>query len=616
MTLPEDDQHIDRLREALYASRRPERLPVAMPLPDAAAELELWLADEAQWHHGSPSNWKSLVNDVAQAVGAYPLDVRVHGGDDADILHELKRLANASGQEHVLRSETVLRLRLRIVLDALAAGLRTSAALKASWIDLRRRCSSGQQGEEAARRLVALARWAGHDPETVRRMLLSRLDGPRIGPPALPRHRLLRAAQLLDEPPRRADIVVWLRLIYAPIQGEPMIELGSSVRLYQDEWLREILRTEDHPDSPAELACDPEGRLQRFASAQAAERDELPDAFLRVELHDVLLSDAIAEAKRTAATLGALGTISGGDPSLWVVDTSFLSFREGGYGPTSWIAPPVGSPTITERTAVIRDPTAAVLRANRADLARFLPVRGPMARSAQLLSWLRDASALPAPVKLVLCDRAIEAVSAWAGFASPHRFVEQDLAASWALRQIRNRVQQVALDIVYNDNRRLFPAGTAERDAWDELVRPLDLGSEENFTPDLARLTSQLDWIRERFIVVEPNRMPIHALADHLRSGRSAAAWFDELLQHAERHERRRHRTRNALMHGGPLAEGTVQLVLPFAEFLANEAVGRTVDAHLERVDVPLYFVQRTAKLREIRRLLKAGERPDSVLFG
>jgi hypothetical protein len=396
----EDELHIDQLLQALASTRNDPPWVETMALPDVIGELLRWLDDDGQWNRGGASAWKTLISDVRSSVAAYPAAVVEHAGDRDELLQDLREYTAVCGNESV-RTEGALRRGLYLLAGQLEKGLRTPAALRDAWDDLRHRSGSPEQAERAARRLLALARWYGHDEPGVRDRLVHELRGDRPLPQAPIRHRLRRAEAFLASSPPRATVVVYLRLLFASIPGEPKIGLGTAVTLYRGTWLRKVLAGGHDSDAPPEVGLDNHGYLRSFCrrrvegeseSETNEAHNEIVDSFARVELHDVLLAEAIPHARRTVATLSALGALYGAAPSLWQLDTSYVTFRDGGYGGMSFAAPPAESPTITERVGMGQDPTAEVLRANREKLAIHLPVDdGPIAAAAELLGWLREA---------------------------------------------------------------------------------------------------------------------------------------------------------------------------------------------------------------------------------
>jgi hypothetical protein len=184
---------------------------------------------------------------------------------------------------------------------------------------------------------------------------------------------------------------------------------------------------------------------------------------------------------------------------------------------------------------------------------------------------------------------------------------------------MRYALLAIAQDIRYNDLRSHYAADTAEHAEWKRIIDHPDLGFEDTrdgrFGVNLGGVIRSLDWLKQR---VQPNggaHRRIEEVTHHLSSGPAAAKWFDDLCRRALVNERRRSRTRNALMHGGPLAEATVKAVLPFAEYMASEAIGHAVESQLDGENITDAFLTREARLRRMRRELKGGATPDSAMF-
>jgi hypothetical protein len=621
-----DEILVERVQDALRSAKRPPAFPEALDLSVVVAELGRWLADERQWHHADVNSWKSLIGDLRRAVLAYPDGVLVHAGNPADIRAELDTCAREAADK-TIRRELLLRNRLRELAESMQDGLARAAARDAAWQDLLARCSSPDEARRAARRLIVLVEWAGHDVSEIRNHLQGILAGGHVGPLAPSWHRLRRARERVAEDPPIATVAVWLRMLFAPVGDPPAIDVGRHVRVFRADWLRSIVEAEDHPDSPSDLALD-DGILRDFCLRRVGtdrdaddddDRTAIPTALVRVELTEVSRADFVALARRTAATLGALGTLYGAAASLWQLDTSYVSFRDGRRSAAESVAPPVESPTIAERVGVDRDPTAAILRHEGERLGRHLPVRdGRMWEISELLVWLRDARSSPPPARLVLCHRAIETVSGWAGVPTPRRFVDDHLIPSWAHGRMLNAIAAIAVDFVYNDNRRLFYEHLAEHQEWAELVNDPALGlreaAETRRPAALMQVLRGLDTLNERIAEDHPTRPRLVALRRDAATGKATLQWFERLVKQGGVNESRRSRTRNALMHGGPLSDGIIDAVLPFAQYMADESLSRALEAHLDAESASGAFLRRSRALERMRRRLADGTPADEAL--
>jgi hypothetical protein len=87
------------------------------------------------------------------------------------------------------------------------------------------------------------------------------------------------------------------------------------------------------------------------------------------------------------------------------------------------------------------------------------------------------------------------------------------------------------------------------------------------------------------------------------------------LLGAFQRAEDRRRRTRNALVHGGPLAEETVSAVVGFAESLAFDALGSSIEGRLEGRNLVDHFLARREAHVGMERRIAGGEGLQEALF-
>jgi hypothetical protein len=104
-------------------------------------------------------------------------------------------------------------------------------------------------------------------------------------------------------------------------------------------------------------------------------------------------------------------------------------------------------------------------------------------------------------------------------------------------------------------------------------------------------------------------------LAERTATGKATADWWNQLCEKALRMETRRLRTRNALVHGGPVAPATVEAVAAFAEHLAGEALAACVEGRLLGKDLIDYFLDRDHRIADIRARLKQGAKQSDALF-
>ncbi|MGI8579975.1 MAG: hypothetical protein ACR2K9_05455 [Solirubrobacteraceae bacterium] len=104
-------------------------------------------------------------------------------------------------------------------------------------------------------------------------------------------------------------------------------------------------------------------------------------------------------------------------------------------------------------------------------------------------------------------------------------------------------------------------------------------------------------------------------IAPHLRSSKESLKWLRELHDSYARLDARRRRTRNALVHGGPLAERTVEAIVEFAESLAVHALGDCIDGRLSGKDLVDHFLEARSHRDSVAQRLANGERLSEALF-
>ena len=78
---------------------------------------------------------------------------------------------------------------------------------------------------------------------------------------------------------------------------------------------------------------------------------------------------------------------------------------------------------------------------------------------------------------------------------------------------------------------------------------------------------------------------------------------------------RRAKRTRNAIVHGGPIAPGTVAAVLTFVDSIAVDALDLVMRARMTGRNPGDVFAERTARFTRCLAELDAGVPPAQALF-
>ncbi len=265
-----------------------------------------------------------------------------------------------------------------------------------------------------------------------------------------------------------------------------------------------------------------------------------------------------------------------------------------------------------------QDRTAEGLEELADRLGAHLPVRDPSVHAAvTLLGWLREARTAPSPLRLVLFDRVVEAACGWAGIQSTSRFVRESLIPWWAYSRIRSTIESAGFAILWGADRARVVPSSKENAAWQEILKhpPLQISQDERRSFNLKGLLTENQWLLERLPADSDAMRQITKLAGRTANGKATDAWWDELYKEALRMEARRLRTRNALVHGGPLAPATVEAVATFAEHLAGEALAACVEGRLLGNDLIDYFLDRDHRLVNIRTPLKKGAKPSEALF-
>jgi len=179
---------------------------------------------------------------------------------------------------------------------------------------------------------------------------------------------------------------------------------------------------------------------------------------------------------------------------------------------------------------------------------------------------------------------------------------------SWALGRVRNNVANTAFAAAIELQRH-------PQDGASVLSEFADESAGFGGTVNLKRFLELIDQVTEEMGDVGDVSERLRRLADRVRSPGTAAAWLQELLERFDRLEGRRRRTRNALVHGGPLAQGTVDTIVEFSESLAVNALAASIEGRLAGRDIIDHFLERRSRVENSERRLRNGEPLSEALF-
>jgi hypothetical protein len=257
------------------------------------------------------------------------------------------------------------------------------------------------------------------------------------------------------------------------------------------------------------------------------------------------------------------------------------------------------------------DITATHLARHAEDLARHLPLRTTELRMAgRLMVWLRQTGASDIPAQVVLCDRVIEQVCGWAGIAQPWRFIEASLRPEWIHDRIRTYILRSYHQL------RFSPLG--QHDLW-QVIEPNE--PEPPHAPrnwigptNLKAILENIDELVELAEGLDQG-IAIQRLRERIADRDSVRAWLDELSAEFDRRNARLRRTRNALMHGGPITVDTVNHVSEFSMSLAYLAIGPAVNLLLEDRDLVDGFLDNSAEITRCFARLLEGVPMSEALF-
>lgn len=629
MTITEEQ--LVNARRALGAATHAHRRGATSELDVVGAldELRAWVDDDREAGNLLAIHWASLLDDVLWTLKQCGQRLTDHLlADDHGIVHELSAcrilMKNTKGSP-----DRAMRRRTAIATERIQSRLLSRDALQASLEDVID-AATPDAADRLASLLVAIAAGVGHEPQWFPSRLGSVLadnafeiaaargddlpaSGPRDVAGASLDERVALAKQLTQEVPARADVVIWLRFRHAELGWPPTLELGEHVTLFDDEWLRAVIAND--PVQLTALAPDIAAASEHHSIRNLLGVDGEPESprraersvFVRVLVTSATMAEAVQLARRTADAVAGLASLYGTRPRLWQLDNSYISTVGNHEGSSSYSASPNTALDIDDEVALANDHTGRELANLAPRLGPHLPVRDPtLLHAATLLSWLRSARASEPAPRVLLCSRVVEQVTGWAGFGEPRSFTTEILRPAWVVSRLRNVIANAAFAASYELRRR----GRGE--IADSFAEPeAGWGGTVNLKAFIERFDDVLIALGDD----QQNAQEVFDLVPRLRNASTAAAWLKSETKEFERHEARRRRTRNSLIHGGPLAPRTVGAVAEFAESTAVLALGDCIEGRLSDKNLVDYFLEQRVSREGVQRRLEAGKPLSEALF-
>jgi hypothetical protein len=206
------------------------------------------------------------------------------------------------------------------------------------------------------------------------------------------------------------------------------------------------------------------------------------------------------------------------------------------------------------------------------------------------------------PAQVVLCDRVVEQVCGWAGVAEPWRFTDESLSLEWIYNRMR--------DSILNSYRRLRWSSVGVQELWP-VIEPSEKEpphAPRNYigSTNLKAILENIDELAKIGAGLDAG-VDIERLRQRIADGSAVGSWIDQLGEEFKRRNARLRRTRNSLMHGGPLVVNTVDHVSKFAMSLAYLAIGPAVNMLLNERDLVDGFLDNQAELRRCFARLRKG---------
>jgi hypothetical protein len=211
----------------------------------------------------------------------------------------------------------------------------------------------------------------------------------------------------------------------------------------------------------------------------------------------------------------------------------------------------------------------------------------------------------------VLSGRIIEQAANWAGISVP-TLVDDHLSLAWAWNRIASDLSRAGAAAVL----RLRGAdGTSsneeDRKTFLDVNRELIDDSSAHGRPRARpwKVLLRLGWLVEQHPADTEIGHYLRELQHRLADGSAAAAWVDELRGELNIRNGRAVRTRNVIVHGGPLVTAVAETVVGTQDALGSQALEWVLDGLAAERALPEVFAEhRTRYFHALDSLRDGGD--------
>jgi hypothetical protein len=209
----------------------------------------------------------------------------------------------------------------------------------------------------------------------------------------------------------------------------------------------------------------------------------------------------------------------------------------------------------------------------------------------------------------VLSGRIIEQAANWADLGVP-QLIENCLSWAWA----RNKIAGDLANAGWHGVMRL-PGGNGqsssaeERELFLEARREIINEAGSQMRLRTFAVLSRLDWLVEQHAADTETGDYLRELQQRVANGPAVADWVDELRNELKVRNARAVRTRNALVHGGPLITAVAESVVDVLDSLSSQSLEWVIEGLAAERALPEVFADHGRRYADaIGRLREGGD--------
>lgn len=420
-----------------------------------------------------------------------------------------------------------------------------------------------------------------------------------------PADRLKLCHKIISLPPQKAWHVIWLGYGDARLYKSNYATLGNicffNAQTVPDDQERVVAKYGDLVPNWTERDTRIMSRLPKKSNTVIA----------RVYLEEGIYVDPLAEARRQIEALIALGAFDANVPRQNFWRPLQWSIHYSSTGSRRETNNPGPTPSTTSRFgALIHD---EMTQARQVVKGQSTPDTNRLREAIDLLHWWQAAQTQSSLARVTANVRVIETIATRVGTTSWDGHLTNFFLAAWLLYNIRGNFIRTILEAVGGSRVESLPIDSLKK--WN-IVKENTLVFDDLMRVDLVPGATRTAFpqLLDVYPALHITGRRLRTLSRRVSSRDAMRRWKQGLTGLWHILISRLHRTRNAVIHGGPVTDAAADSIADFSDLLASWEVRLALRSALSGTDITEEYADFRRRREEELASLMSTPNPDDVL--